>query len=85
MMPWREAAAASVFAVTFLLLALGGIGRFHIPRGAAALAGGLATALLLGVGWRAIDLQVILLLLGLMSLAYDFQTVRNRPSFQEGV
>lgn len=69
MMPWREAAAASVFAVTFLLLALGGIGRWHIPRGYAALAGGLLTSLLLGVSWNVIDLQVILLLVGLVGLA----------------
>jgi Na+/H+ antiporter NhaD/arsenite permease-like protein len=67
--PWREGAAAAVFAVTFLLLALGRFGKVPIPRGASALAGGLLTALLLGVGWRAVDLQVILLIVGLMGLA----------------
>lgn len=68
-MTWQEVAAAAVFAATFLLLALGGIGGRAVPRGYAALAGGLATALLLGVGWRAIDLQVLLLIAGLMGLA----------------
>jgi Na+/H+ antiporter NhaD/arsenite permease-like protein len=67
--PWREGAAAAVFAVTFLLLALGRFGKVPLPRGASALAGGLLTALLLGVGWRAVDLQVILLIVGLMGLA----------------
>lgn len=64
-----EAASAAIFAVTFLLLALGRLGRFPVPRGAAALAGGLLTALLLRVSWRVIDLQVILLLAGLMAFA----------------
>lgn len=68
-MPWREGAAAAVFAVTFLFLALGRLGKVPVPRGASALAGGLLTALLLGVGWRAVDLQVILLIVGLMGLA----------------
>ncbi|MEK6975010.1 MAG: SLC13 family permease [Candidatus Thermoplasmatota archaeon] len=68
-MPWREGAAAAVFAVTFLLLALGRLGRFPLPRGASALAGGLATTILLGVGWGVVDLQVILLIVGLMGLA----------------
>lgn len=66
---WQEGAAGAVFAVTFLLLAVGRFGKVPIPRGASALAGGLLTALLLGVGWRAVDLQVILLILGLMALA----------------
>jgi Na+/H+ antiporter NhaD/arsenite permease-like protein len=61
--------AASVFVVTFLLLALGRIGRVPVPRGTAALIGGLLTALLLGVSWKVIDLQVLLLLAGLMALA----------------
>lgn len=68
-MPWREGAAAAVFAATFLLLALGRFGKVPVPRGASALAGGLLTAALLGVGWRAVDLQVILLIVGLMGLA----------------
>ena len=68
-MPWREGAAAAVFAVTFLFLALGRFGKVPIPRGASALVGGLLTAILLGVGWRAVDLQVILLIVGLMGLA----------------
>lgn len=66
---WREGAAGAVFAVTFLLLALGRFGKVPLPRGIPSLAGGLLTALLLGVGWRAIDLQVILLIVGLMALA----------------
>jgi Na+/H+ antiporter NhaD/arsenite permease-like protein len=65
----REALAAAVFATTFLLLAVGRIGRLPLQRGAVALAGGLLTAFLLGVSWRTIDLQVILLLAGLMALA----------------
>jgi Na+/H+ antiporter NhaD/arsenite permease-like protein len=68
-MPWQEGAAAAVFAVTFLFLALGRFGKVPIPRGASALVGGLLTAILLGVGWRAVDLQVILLIVGLMGLA----------------
>lgn len=64
-----EAAAGAIFAVTFLLLAAGRFAHWPLPRGAAALGGGLLTALLLGVGWRAIDLQVLLLLAGLMALA----------------
>ena len=68
-MAWREAAAGAVFAATFLLLALGRLGPWKVPRGAASLAGGLATALLLGIGWRAVDLDVILLIAGLMALA----------------
>src|SRR5690242_1519065 len=62
-------AAAAVFTVTFLLLALGRFAHWRIPRGVVALAGGLLTALLLRVSWRAIDLQVLLLLAGLMALA----------------
>lgn len=64
-----EPAAAAVFAVTFLLLALGRFAHWHLPRGPVALSGGLLTWLLLGVGWRAIDLQILLLLAGLMALA----------------
>jgi Na+/H+ antiporter NhaD/arsenite permease-like protein len=67
--PWVEGAAAAVFAVTFLLLALGRFAHWHLPRGAVSLAGGVLTALLLGVGWRAIDLQILLLLAGLMAMA----------------
>ncbi len=67
--PVAEAASAAIFAATFLVLALGRLGRFPVPRGAAALAGGLLTALLLRVSWRVIDLQVILLLAGLMAFA----------------
>ncbi|MEK6985085.1 MAG: SLC13 family permease [Candidatus Thermoplasmatota archaeon] len=63
------AAAAAVFAATFTLLAMGRLGKWPVPRGAAALGGGLLTALLLGVGWSAIDLQVILLIVGLMAFA----------------
>ncbi len=68
-MAWQEGAAAAVFAATFLLLAVGRVGRLPLQRGAVALAGGLLTALLLGVSWRAIDAQVLLLLAGLMALA----------------
>lgn len=66
---WREGLAAAVFATTFLFLALGRLGRWPVPRGASALVGGLLTALLLGVGWRAIDGQVILLIVALMAVA----------------
>jgi Na+/H+ antiporter NhaD/arsenite permease-like protein len=66
---WREGAAAAVFAVTFLLLALGRVGKLPLQRGTVALVGGLLTSLLLGVSWRAIDAQVLLLLAGLMALA----------------
>jgi Na+/H+ antiporter NhaD/arsenite permease-like protein len=62
-------AAAAVFAVTFLLLGLGRFGSVKLPRGPVALVGGLLTAALLRVSWRAIDLQVLLLLAGLMGLA----------------
>lgn len=65
----REGAAAAVFAVTFLLLGLGRLGGWKLPRGPVALSGGLLTALLLQVSWRAIDFQVLLLLAGLMGLA----------------
>jgi Na+/H+ antiporter NhaD/arsenite permease-like protein len=75
-MEWPLAAAASVFAVTFLLLALGRLGRLPIPRGASALAGGAATWLLLAPSghveaqaWRLVEWQVIALLAGLMALA----------------
>ncbi|HJQ92651.1 MAG TPA: SLC13 family permease [Candidatus Thermoplasmatota archaeon] len=64
-----EGAAAAVFAATFILLGVGRFGAWKLPRGPVALAGGLLTAFLLGVSWRAIDLQVILLLAGLMGLA----------------
>jgi Na+/H+ antiporter NhaD/arsenite permease-like protein len=64
--------AAFVFGLTFLLLALGRLGRLPIPRGISALAGGAATAALLGL-WRdplhVVDFQVIFLLAGLMVLA----------------
>lgn len=65
----RAGAAAAIFAVTFLLLALGRFAHWRLPRGPIALAGGLLTAALLGVSWRAVDLQVMLLLAGLMALA----------------
>lgn len=65
----RAAAAAMVFAATFALLALGRLGRFPLPRGPVALTGGLVTAVVAGVSWRAIDGQVILLLAALMGLA----------------
>lgn len=68
-MAWQEGAAGAVFAVTFLLLALGRLGKVPVPRGASALVGGLLTAVLLGVGWRAIDGQVILLIVALMAIA----------------
>jgi len=75
-MEWTHAGAAVVFACTFLLLALGRIGRLPVPRGYTALAGGILTYLLLAPGggmewqaWRLIDWQVIALLAGLMVLA----------------
>lgn len=68
-MAWQDAAAGSVFAATFLLLALGRVGKVPLPRGAVALAGGLVTAVLLRVSWSVVDLQVILLIVGLMGLA----------------
>lgn len=66
---WQAPAAAGVFAATFLLLALGRVGRRDLPRGAVALAGGLLTWAVLRVSWRVVDLQVLLLLAGLMALA----------------
>ncbi|MFO1532864.1 MAG: SLC13 family permease [Thermoplasmatota archaeon] len=75
-MEWTHAVAALVFAATFLLLALGRVGRRPVPRGLSALAGGVLTYLVLvpsgGMAWRVwrlIDWQVILLLAGLMVLA----------------
>jgi Na+/H+ antiporter NhaD/arsenite permease-like protein len=65
----RAALAAAVFVVTFLLLALGRLGRLPLSRGPVALVGGLLAALLAEVSWRAIDGQVILLLAALMGLA----------------
>ncbi|HET6398575.1 MAG TPA: SLC13 family permease, partial [Candidatus Thermoplasmatota archaeon] len=65
----REAATAAVFVATFLLLALGRIGRRDVPRGPAALVGGVLTAVLWRLGTEAIDWQVILLLASLMALA----------------
>jgi Na+/H+ antiporter NhaD/arsenite permease-like protein len=61
--------AAAVFAVTFLLLALGRFAHVPLRRGPVALVGGLLTAVLLDVSWRVIDLQILLLLAGLMALA----------------
>jgi Na+/H+ antiporter NhaD/arsenite permease-like protein len=58
-----------IFAATFLMLALGRWGKVPVPRGVSALVGGLATALLYGVGPGAIDVQVLALLAGLMVLA----------------
>ena len=68
-MAWQHGASAAVFAVTFLLLALGRVGKVALPRGPVALAGGALTALLLQVHPRVVDVQVILLLVGLMGLA----------------
>lgn len=72
----RHAAAAAIFAVTFLLLALGRIGTRKLPRGPVALAGGAVTVLVLAPEgflswqvWTLIDWQVIALLAGLMVLA----------------
>lgn len=65
----RAAAAAVVFAATFLLLALGRIGRVPVPRGPAAVVGGLLTAALYSISWRAVDWDVMALLAGLMVLA----------------
>ena len=64
-----EGAAAAVFAVTFVLLGVGRLGAWKLPRGPVALAGGLLTALLLRVSWTVIDLEILLLLAGLMGLA----------------
>lgn len=65
----REGLAAAVFVVTFLLLGLGRFAHWKLTRGPVALAGGLLTAALLGLPLRVIDLQVLLLLAGLMGLA----------------
>jgi len=71
----RHVAAAAIFAATFLLLALGRIGRLPVKRGITALAGGALTWLILVPSevnphaWRLIDWQVIALLAGLMVLA----------------
>lgn len=66
-----HAAAAAVFAVTFVLLALGRIGPYPLKRGPTAFAGGAVTALLLGIvpGPATIDADVLLLLAGLMAMA----------------
>src|SRR5688572_6298854 len=68
-MAWQDAGAAAVFAATFLALAVGRFGRRKLSRGLSALVGGLLTAALVGVSWRAVDLQVLALLAGLMVLA----------------
>lgn len=68
-MDWRSLAALTVFVAAFVLLATGRLGRWTIPRGAVALAAGLATKFLLDVPWTSIDVQVLLLLAGLMSFA----------------
>jgi len=75
-MDLAQALAGAVFAATFLLLALGRIGRLPVPRGWSALAGGVLTyAILVPSGdmdwraWRLIDWQVIALLAGLLVLA----------------
>ncbi|MFA5943392.1 MAG: SLC13 family permease [Candidatus Thermoplasmatota archaeon] len=65
----RAGVAAALFAITFLFLGLGRFGRVNLPRGPVALLGGLLTAILLNVSWRVVDLQVLLLLAGLMGLA----------------
>lgn len=67
--PWASPTAAAVFTATFFLLALGRIGRRPVPRGAVALGGGLLTLVLLNVPWTAVDVEVLLLLAGLMALA----------------
>lgn len=64
-----EGAAAAVFAVTFLLLAVPVVGRRKVPRGAVALSGGVFTAVLLRISPRVIDVDILLLLGGLMVLA----------------
>lgn len=68
-MPWQSGAAGLVFAVAFVLLALGRLGRLDLPRGAVALAAGLTTLFLLDVAPQVIDWQVILLIVGLLMLA----------------
>ncbi len=68
-MPWREGAAAVVFLAAFVLLAVGRFGKVPLPRGAVALVAGIITAWLFALSWRAIDLQIIALLAGLMALA----------------
>ncbi|HUR25327.1 MAG TPA: SLC13 family permease [Candidatus Thermoplasmatota archaeon] len=61
--------AAAAFVATFVLLGIGRLGRVKLPRGPVALVGGLLTALLLPLSWSVVDLQVLLLLTGLMGLA----------------
>lgn len=70
-MTWTSSAVPrpAVFLVTFVLLGVGRVGTLKLPRGPVALAGGLVTAVLLQVSWRAVDGQVLLLLAGLMGLA----------------
>lgn len=68
-MAWTHPVVAFLFFATFLLLALGRIGKFQVPRGVASLVGGVATALLLGLSPAVIDVQVMGLLAGLMILA----------------
>ncbi|MHB8634750.1 MAG: SLC13 family permease, partial [Thermoplasmatota archaeon] len=68
-MRWDHAAAALLFAATFLMLAWGRVGGRHIPRGQTAAAGGILTALVLRLSpWAALDLDVLALLAGLMAL-----------------
>lgn len=68
-MAWAGPLAAAVFAATFLLLATGRLAHVALPRGPVALAGGVATALLLRVHPRAIDADVIVLIVTLTALA----------------
>ncbi len=65
----RGAAAAAVFLWTFVVLALGRVTAWPIARGWASLVGGLVTALILRLSPAVIDVQVMLLLAGLMVMA----------------
>jgi Na+/H+ antiporter NhaD/arsenite permease-like protein len=65
----EQVVAAVVFAATFLLLAVGQVGRRKLPRGFIALGGGLATWVALRLSWAVIDFDILLLLAALMVLA----------------
>ncbi|MEA3191497.1 MAG: hypothetical protein QOD77_2079 [Thermoplasmata archaeon] len=71
-----HAVAALLFGVTFLLLALGRLGKTPLRRGPVALAGGALSWLVLAANgdvpwtaWTLVDPQILLLLAGLMLLA----------------
>ena len=67
---WRLAAAVAIFLATYLVVAVGKLPGFHIDRAGAALLGAalmVASGVLpLEAAYRAIDLDTLVLLLGMM-------------------